>query len=111
MNLGTGGSQSCFGRQSAASDRRQFLERIEHLQAGPAEVLVVSRHDRQTMAPSGRGDVAVLHGHTLPVLLQQVFLIGPDMSDRDVEAENAPAERVDRASSANPVDPGADGPP
>src|SRR3989304_9210901 len=79
---------------SVASARRQFLERIEHLQAGPAEVLIVAGHDRQTVPPGGGGNVAVLHGHALAVFLQQVLLVSPDVSDRNVEAENAPAESV-----------------
>ena len=45
----------------AASDRRQFLERIEDFQAGPAEVLVVSRHDCQTVTPCGVWTAGRLH--------------------------------------------------
>lgn len=38
---------------------RKVPERIEHLQTGAAEILIVARHNGQSVAAGGRGDVAV----------------------------------------------------
>ncbi len=101
MNLGTGLRRSRFINRfppamhaPAALRRRKFLERIKNLQAGPAKVFVVSRRNRQTMTAGSGSNVSIFQGHSLSVLFQQVFLIGPDVGNRNVEAEDASAERV-----------------
>jgi hypothetical protein len=76
--------------------RRKFLEGIEDLQAGPTKVFIIASSNRQAMATSSGGDVSVLYGHALPVLLEQVLLIGPDVGNRYVEAEDATAEGIDQ---------------
>ena len=46
------------------------------------------------MTPGGSRNVAILHGHALTLLLQQVFLISPNMRYQNVKTENAAAECV-----------------
>jgi hypothetical protein len=65
------------GLRTRSIRRGQFCERVEHVQAGPAEVFVVAGCNRQVVPASGGGDVAVLKWHRPAGLFQQKFLVGP----------------------------------
>jgi hypothetical protein len=59
----------------------ELFEGIEHVEPRAPKVSVVSCRDRQPVASRGRGDVAVLDGHMLAGLIEQSFLLCPDVSD------------------------------
>ena len=59
----------------------EFFERIEYLESGTPEVLIVACRDGQPMPPGGRRDVAVFDRHTLAGLVEQPFLISPYVCD------------------------------
>src|SRR5207237_511696 len=56
-------------------------------------VAFVACRDREPMAPRGRSDVAVFDRHALTRFLQQVFLLGPAMSDRCYHSRGKRADR------------------
>ena len=64
---------------STSKDDGLIFKRIEHLHAAMAEILVVTGHDGQAVPTRGGGDVTVLYGHRITLLLYQEFLFGPDM--------------------------------
>ena len=76
--------------------RGQFLERVEDFQSGPAKVFVVAGDDGEVVSASGRRDVAVFDRHALPGFAQLPLLLGPEVGDRGVEAENPPVQPSDQ---------------
>lgn len=59
----------------------ELFERIEYLESGTPEVLIVACGDGQPMPPGGGRDVAVLNRHMLAGLVEQPFLIRPYVCD------------------------------
>src|SRR5260221_752729 len=83
VSLGTGCSRgNPFGLG-------ELFERIEYLESGTPEVLIVACRDGQPMPSRGRRDVAVFNRHTLAGLVEQPFLISPYVCDGYVEPVNS----------------------
>jgi len=87
-------SRLAEGRGYGVALLPEFFEGVEHFEPWAPKVSVVSRRDRQSVASRGRGDVAVLDGHTLAGLIEQSLLVCPDVSDRHVESVDAPVQGV-----------------
>lgn len=56
-----------------------ILERVEDLDPGTPEILVVTGRSGQIVSPRDRRDIAVFNGHGPPGLLQLMLLFGPHM--------------------------------
>jgi hypothetical protein len=54
-----------------------ILERVEDLDPGTAEILVVTSRNGEIVSPRDRCNIAVLTGHEPPSLLQLMLLFGP----------------------------------
>src|SRR6266850_8119562 len=74
----------------------KLFERFEDFEPRAPKISVVSCCDRQPVAPRRRGDVPVLDGHALAGLVEQSFLLCPDVSDRHVESVDAPVQGVNQ---------------
>jgi len=76
----------------------QVFERIEDLQAGSVKVFVVAGDDREVV-PTGRSrNIAVFNRHSPARPFQLPLLFGPNVCDRNVEAENPSMQRSHKAS-------------
>ena len=73
-----------------------LFERVKYFESWTLEVLIVPCRDGQPMPSGGRRDVAVFDRHALPGFAQLPLLLGPEVGDRGVEAENPPVQPSDQ---------------
>ena len=81
---------------AAAARLRQLFEWIEDLEPRPLEVSIVPRDDHKSVAARGCRDVAVLNRHALSRLVEQTFLLRPDVGNRHVEPVDTSMQRVNQ---------------